>query len=169
MSQSDPQSACTVSRSRVEMTQMVLPQFTNPLGNVFGGQIMAWVDICAAVAAQRHCRSQVVTASIDAVHFIAPVKQGYVVVLKGQVNAAFRTSVECGVKIVAENPVTGETHTAAKAYATFVSLDEEGRPLPVPDLILEGPEDIRRAQEATARRAARLEMRRTQLPHGAPA
>ena len=150
----------TVAGTRVEMTQVVLPQFTNPLGNVFGGQIMAWVDICAAVAAQRHCRSQVVTASIDAIHFIAPIKQGYVVILRGQVNAAFHTSVECGVTVVAEDPVTGEVHKAAKAYATFVSLDEQGCPRPVPPLLLETDEDKRRAREAERRRAQRLEMRR---------
>lgn len=150
----------TVARTRVEMTQVVLPQFTNPLGNVFGGQIMAWVDICAAVAAQRHCRSPVVTASIDAVHFIAPIKQGYVVILRGQVNATFHTSMECGVTVIAEDPLTGEVHKAAKAYATFVSLDEGGCPQPVPPLVLESEADKRRAREAERRRAQRLEMRR---------
>ena len=81
-----------VEATRVEMTEVVLPQFTNSLGNVFGGQIVSWIDICGAVASQRHCRSVVVTASIDELHFIEPIKQGDVVILQGQVNAAFKTA-----------------------------------------------------------------------------
>ena len=148
--------------SRVEMTHIVLPQFANALGNVFGGQIMAWVDVCAAVAAQRHCRAQVVTASIDAVHFIAPVKVGHILLLRGQVNAAFTTSVECGVTVIAENPQTGETHKAAKAYATFVALDASGRPRKVPSLQPVSDVDRRRAQDAQDRRAQRLTLRKAQ-------
>jgi acyl-CoA hydrolase len=123
--------------TRVEMTHIVLPQFANSLGNVFGGQIMAWVDICAAVAAQRHCRSQVVTASIDAVHFIAPVKVGHILLLR-------------------------ETHKAAKAYATFVALDEEGCPRKVPGLIAVTEDDKRRVRDAQDRRAQRLALRKAQ-------
>lgn len=149
----------TTEKTRVEMTQMVLPAFANALGNAFGGQVMAWIDIAAAVAAQRHCRAQVVTASIDAVHFIAPIKQGYVVVLRAQVNATFNTSMECGVSVIAEDPLTGETHQAVRAYATFVSLDAEGRPQKVPPLTAETPEDQRRAQDAVERRAQRLALR----------
>lgn len=150
----------TVARTRVEMTQVVLPQFANALGNVFGGQVMAWVDICAAVAAQRHCRAQVVTASIDAVHFIEPIKQGDVVVLRGQVNQVFHTSMECGVHVESENPLTGERRRAVKAYATFVALDVEGRPMNVPSILLESDEDHRRAGEADERRRQRLALRR---------
>lgn len=149
-----------VSHTCVEMTQVVMPQATNPLGNAFGGQIMAWIDICAAVAAGRLCRAPVVTASIDAVHFISPVRLGHVVILKGQVNATFQTSMECGVSVFAEDPLTGDVHKAAKAYATFVSLDADGRPQPVPDLILTSDEDRRRARDATARREHRLKIRR---------
>src|SRR5688572_33002933 len=86
----------TVARSRVEMTQHVLPEFTNSLGNIFGGQIMSWIDVCAAISAQRHCRSVVVTRSIDAVEFINPIKVGHIVILRGQVNATFNSSMECG-------------------------------------------------------------------------
>lgn len=149
-----------VSHTRVEMTQVVMPQATNPLGNAFGGQIMAWLDICAAVAAGRLCRTPVVTASIDAVHFIAPVRLGHVVILKGQVNATFQTSMECGVSVFAEDPLTGEVRKAAKAYATFVSLDADGRPQSVPELILDTDEDRRRAEDAQARREYRLRIRR---------
>ncbi len=149
----------SVARSRVEMTQHVLPEFSNSLGNIFGGQVTAWIDVCAAVAAQRHCRLVVVTASIDAIQFILPIKQGHIVVLRGQVNAAFRTSMECGVTVWSENPLTGEVRKAMKAYATFVALDDHGRPKPVPALLLLTEEDRRRSQGAGARRAARLAAR----------
>lgn len=149
----------SVARSRVEMTQHVLPEFSNSLGNIFGGQVTAWIDICAAIAAQRHCRSVVVTASIDAIQFILPIKQGHIVVLRGQVNATFRTSMECGVKVWSENPLTGEIRKAMKAYATFVALDDTGRPKPVPPLVLLTDEDTRRATGAATRRAARLAAR----------
>lgn len=151
----------TVTRTHVEMTQVVLPQSTNALGNVFGGQVMAWIDICAAVASQRHCRAQVVTASIDAVHFIEPIKQGDVVVLRAQVNAVFHTSMECGVLVESENPLTGERRRAVKAYATFVALDEAGRPMQVPPLELETDEERRREAEAGRRREQRLALRRS--------
>jgi acyl-CoA hydrolase len=147
------------------MTHMVLPQFANNHGNAFGGQIVAWVDICAAIAAQRLCRAPVVTASIDAVHFIAPIKSGHIVVLRSQVNATFRTSMECGVSITAEDPLTGECHRAAKAYATFVALNDDGRPQPAPALDLESEEDKRRAAQAQLRREQRLALRDQMKKH----
>lgn len=149
----------SVERSRVEMTHHVLPEFANSLGNVFGGQVVSWIDICAAIAAQRHCRSVVVTASIDAVQFLLPIKLGHIVILRGQVNATFRTSMECGVAIWSENPLTGEVRKAMKAYATFVALDEHGRAKPVPPLVLTNDDDRRRAADAAARRAQRLAAR----------
>lgn len=149
----------SVARSRVEMTQHVLPEFSNALGNIFGGQVTAWIDICAAIAAQRHCRSVVVTASIDAIQFILPIKQGHIVILRGQVNATFRTSMECGVSVWSEDPLTGEIHKAMKAYATFVALDDAGKPKPVPSLVLLTDEDRRRAEQAAKRRADRLAAR----------
>lgn len=154
----------SVARSRVEMTQHVLPEFSNSLGNIFGGQVTAWIDVCAAIAAQRHCRSVVVTASIDAIQFILPIKQGHIVILRGQVNQTFRTSMECGVSVWSENPLTGEIRKAMKAYATFVSLDEHGRPKGVPPLVLLSDEDRRRADDATRRRAARLAARSSSNP-----
>lgn len=148
-----------VARTRVEMTQIVLPQFANALGNVFGGQVVSWIDICAAVAAQRHCRGVAVTASIDAVHFRQPIRLGDVVVLTGQVNAAFRTSVECGVQVDFECRETGERHHAVTAYATFVSIDAEGKKREVPELILETEKERRRSIEAHERRRLRLAAR----------
>lgn len=149
----------SVKRSQVEMTHHVLPEFANSLGNVFGGQVVSWIDICAAIAAQRHCRSVVVTASIDAVQFLLPIKLGHIVILRGQVNATFKTSMECGVTIWSEHPLTGEIKKAMKAYATFVALDDAGRPKPVPPLLLLDDEDRRRSADAGQRRADRLARR----------
>lgn len=156
----DPDAPRTVARTRVEMTEIILPQFTNALGNVFGGQVMAWIDICGAVAAQRHCRGTVVTASIDEVHFISPIREGAILTLHGQVNAVFRSSLETGVSVIAEDPFTGTRHQAAKAYATFVALDNGGRPRKVPSLVYETDQDRRRGEDAHARRAHRLAMRK---------
>lgn len=155
----DSTQSTAIQKTRVEMTQMVLPQFTNALGHVFGGQMMSWIDICAAVAAQRHCRSQVVTASFDDLHFIAPVKQGHILILRGQVNAAFRTSMECGVSVWMEDPLTGIRQKAAKAYATFVALDEHGKLKAVAPLEPESEEEKRRAAQALKRRQDRLQRR----------
>lgn len=152
--------------SQVEMTQVILPQFANAIGTVFGGQIVSWIDICAAVAAQRHCMRPVVTASIDSVHFIKPIKQGYVVVLKSRINAVFHSSLEIGVVVFAENPSTGERFKAVRAYCTFVALDEAGHPTVIPPLLVEKDEDKRRQREANERRAARLARRRVEVEHG---
>ena len=148
-----------VSASRVEMTELVLPQHTNAHGHLFGGQLVCWLDICASVAAQRHASSVVVTASIDAVHFLAPIRQGFAVILRSQVNAVFTTSLECGVSVWAEDPMTGERRKAAKAYATMVALDQDGRPKAVFPLALETEEDRRRAAAAAERRLQRLAAR----------
>jgi acyl-CoA hydrolase len=148
-----------VARTRVEMTQVVLPGNANALGNGFGGEIMSWIDICGAVASQRHCRSVVVTASFDEAHFIESIRQGDVVVLRGQVNAVFNTSLEAGILVESENPLTGERRRAVKAYATYVALDRHGRPQKMPPLILVSDEDRRRQAEAEKRREHRLKMR----------
>lgn len=154
----------TVASSRVEMTQVVLPQFANSHGTAFGGQVLAWIDICAAVAAARHANLPVVTVSMDAIHFVAPIKQGHVVVLKGQVNAAFNTSMECGVAVYGENPLTGEKFQAARAYTTFVAVGMDGKPVQVPKLILETEEDLKRAEAAMKRREQRLLSRNLGCP-----
>lgn len=149
-----------VADTRVEATHVVLPQFTNSHGTVFGGQVMAWIDIVAAVAAARHCRMPVVTVSMDAIHFIAPIRQGHVVVLRGQVNAAFKTSMECGVAVYGENPQTGERFKAVRAYTTFVALGDDGKPCKIPDLKLATDEDQARAAAAYKRREMRLAERK---------
>src|SRR6476659_6434670 len=110
------------SDSAVTMTEIVLPSDTNALGTIFGGKIMSWIDIAAAISAGRYARRVVVTASIDALHFVAPVKVGHVVHIRAQVNFTSRTSMEVGVRVDSENPLTGELTHTAKAYATFVAL-----------------------------------------------
>lgn len=151
-----PKPAC---ESYVEMTEFVLPTHTNPLGTAFGGQIMAWIDICASIAAMRHAREVVVTASMDDLHFRAPIYQGEVVVLKAQVNRAFHTSMEVGVRVEAENPLTGERRHCSSAYLTFVALDAEGNRVRIPPLLPETEEEKRRYEEAAERRRIRLERR----------
>lgn len=149
-----------VSHSVVTMTEMVLPTHTNSLDSIFGGVIMSWIDIAAAICAQRHCGKPVVTASIDDLHFIAPVYKGWIVNLKASVTYAHKTSMEIGVRVDAENPIEGRTFHTASAYLTFVALDEQGRPSPVPRVIPETPDEKRRFEQAQKRREFRLERRR---------
>ncbi len=139
-----------------EMTWIVMPGDCNALGTVFGGQVCSWIDVCAAVAAQRFARTNVVTAAIDSLQFSAPIRHGKIAVLRAMVNWAGRTSLEVGVRVEEEDPMTGaRTHTSS-AYLTFVSVDEHLQPKPVPRLVPETDEDARRAREAEARRADRL-------------
>jgi acyl-CoA hydrolase len=148
----------TPSESAVIMTEIVLPSDTNALGTIFGGKVMSWIDIAAAMAAGRHARRVVVTASIDALHFLAPVKLGHYVHIKASVNFASRTSMEVGVRVDSENPLTGEmTHTST-AYTTFVALDDLGRPVPIPPIKPETPDEVRRFESAKKRREARVRL-----------
>lgn len=146
----------SVSSSQVVMTQLVLPSHTNSLDTVFGGTVMSWIDISAAIAAQRHSNKSVVTASIDRLSFIAPIKKGWVVNLKASVNFASRTSMEIGVKVEAENPITSELFHTASAYLTFVAVDSEGKPSEVPTLVPETIVERRRFSDAQKRRELRL-------------
>jgi len=150
-----------VSASQVIMTQLVLPSHTNALGSIFGGTIMSWIDIAAAIAAQRHSNKEVVTASMDSLSFIAPVYKGWVVNLKASVNFTSRTSMEVGVRVDAENPKTGEVFHTASAYTTFVALGSNGKPTAVPELILETDDEKRRFAAAQRRREQRLKNRTT--------
>ncbi|MEY4632100.1 MAG: hypothetical protein RIQ81_2220 [Pseudomonadota bacterium] len=156
---SKKQAAKHPSESWVEMTEMVLPQHTNALGSVFGGVVMSWVDIAAATCAMRHAGKTVVTASIDAMHFISPIKLGWIVILKSSINFTSTTSCEVGVRVVAENPLTGEKHHTASAYLTFVALDSLGRATPIPQVLPESEEEKMRFEAARERRAARLALR----------
>lgn len=150
-----------ISASQVVMTQLVLPSHTNSIGSVFGGTVMSWIDIAAAICAQRHSNKEVVTASIDKLDFVAPVYKGWVVNLKASVNYVSRTSMEIGVRVDAENPKTGETFHTASAYLTFVALGSTGKPTTIPELVLESDDDKRRFAEAKQRRDLRIEERRS--------
>jgi acyl-CoA hydrolase len=138
------------------MTELVLPNDANTLGNVLGGRVMHWIDIACAMAAQRHARRSVVTASMDRVHFLHPVKVGQQVIISASVNAAWGSSMEVGARVEAEDPRTGKRVHTASAYATFVALDDRHRPVKVPPLLLETEEDRRRWREAQERRRLRL-------------
>ncbi|MDF1563685.1 MAG: acyl-CoA thioesterase [Deltaproteobacteria bacterium] len=150
----------TPKQSRVEMTEIVLPTHTNRFGTVFGGQITAWIDIAGGVAAMRHAGSLAVTASMDQLHFLHGAKTGDIVVLRAQVNYAGRTSMEVGVRVDSENPITGEQHHTATAYLTFVAVDEEGQPRAVPALEPITEDERRRHEKARRRREQRLADRR---------
>ncbi len=150
------------SRSLVQMTELVLPNHMNALGTAFGGVIMSWIDISASISASRHCSGNVVTASIDDVHFLAPVHKGDVVSLTAQVNYTRKTSMEVGVKVTAENVITDDIRHTVSAYLTFVALDENRKPTSIPHLYLKTEEEKMRFEKAKQRRKWRLE-RRSQL------
>ena len=143
--------------TRVEMTQIVMPAHTNGAGGVlFGGVVMQWIDVCAGVAAMRHSGGPVVTASIDRLDFMSPIRLGDIVILRAQVNFAHRTSMEVGCRVETEDPRTRARRYTTKAYLTFVSIDEQGRPRAVPAVAPQTEDEHRRCREAAARRAERL-------------
>ncbi len=142
--------------SVTEMTEYVLPQHANVYGNVFGGQIMAWMDLCAAICAQRHASRPCVTVFVDDLHFKRPVRVGQVVRLRAQVTATFRTSMEIAVSVHGEDTTTGEVWHTVECRATFVALSDERTPTELPPLLLESDND-------RAAQAAGEERRRTRL------
>lgn len=150
----------TVKDSIVMMTELVLPQHTNQLGNLLGGQLMHWIDICAALAASKHSERVCVTASVDNIDFREPIKLGDVVTLLASVNRAFNTSVEVGVKVKAENYIKRKSLHTNSAYLTFVGVDENGKPVKTYEIIPETDEEKRRYEEALERRQQRLSQRK---------
>lgn len=149
-----------VAESRTTMTQYVQPPEANPMGTVFGGQMLAWIDLCAAIAAERHSEATVVTAGFDDVSFDRPVRVGQIVNLEARVTAAFRTSVEVLVRVFGEDTRTGERWPTVEAFVTFVAVEPDLRPKPVRPLALETDEDRQLAAAAAERRASRLARRR---------
>lgn len=137
-------------------TEMVLPNDTNHVGNLFGGKLLQWVDITAAIAAQRHCGRVVVTAAINHVSFDHPIKQNQVVTLEAKVSRAFTSSMEIFVDVFVENPVNGERTKCNEAILTFVAIDQNGAPLPVPELIPETELEKKRFEAALRRRQLSL-------------
>ena len=144
------------SRSFVQMTELVLPNHLNQMGTAFGGVIMSWMDIAGSISARRHCSKNVVTASIDEIHFLAPVYKGDVVGLQAQVNYTHRSSMEVEVRVTAESPEKESSRQTALAYLTFVALDESYKPSPVPPLKLETEAEKKRFESAKKRREWRL-------------
>ncbi len=147
----------TVSESKTMVARVMMPQDANVAGNVFGGTILKMVDEIAYVAATRHARTNVVTASVDRMSFLSPVHVGDLLTLKANVNAVWHSSMEVGVRVEAMDPRTGETRHTGSSYLTVVALDSDGRPVSVPQLVLETDEDVRRNKESFARRSRRLE------------
>ena len=152
-----PLSARKPSESYTEMVQVVLPNDANPLGFLLGGTAMHLIDIAGAIACHRHTRSLVVTAAVDGLQFLHPVRVGDLVVLKACVTAAFRSSLEVEVEVFSEETLTGARKLTSRAYLTFVAIDRAGNRVEVPPLLLETEEERQRARDAERRRAARLE------------
>jgi len=140
----------------VLMTELVLPQHTNALGAIFGGVVMGWVDIAGAIAAMRFARRPVVTVSIDSLHFIVPIRTGNTVLTKARVTWAGTTSIEVEILVEAENSITGVTKKATHAFLTYVAIDDNGDPTPVPKFVPKTPEEQTRYNEAAERRKHRL-------------
>ena len=147
-----------VCESQVVMARQMMPEDANPWGYVHGGVVMKLVDEAAGSAAIRHARCRVATAAIDFMSFLHPVQVGDLLTLMASVNDAGRTSMEVGVRVEAENMLTGETHHTSSAYVVMVALDEEGRPIPVPPVITTTPEQRRRQAAAKVRRAQRKQL-----------
>lgn len=151
----------TVCESQSEMAELVLPNDANPLGALLGGRLMHWIDLAGALAAHRHARSYVVTASVDHIDFLVPVHVGSLVILRSSVNRAFHTSMEVGVKVWVENYIQDKRLHVASAHLTFVAIDGKGGRLAVPPVVPEGEEQQRRYEEAGRRRELRrLEIER---------
>jgi acyl-CoA hydrolase len=151
-----------VSGSRHETSELMMPHHANNLGHVFGGVMLSMMDKTAAVAAFRHCRKNVVTASIDRVDFREPIHVGDLVVMQASVNYVGRTSMEVGVRVEAEELLSGRRRHTNSCYLTFVAVDRNGRPVEIPGVIAETPEEKRRFQAAEQRRSVRLAERETE-------
>ena len=152
-----------VRESISEYSEFALPIDANTLGNVLGGKVMHLVDLAAALAAVRHARCPVVTASVDQMSFLHPVHIGQLIMLQSSVNRVFRTSMEVGVRVQAENLLTGQRKHTSSAYLTFVAIDKSGKRIQIPPVIPETADEKRRYVEAEQRRAYRLAMREKAL------
>jgi acyl-CoA hydrolase len=150
-----PSPSRLVAESQSEMTEIILPNDTNTLGNLLGGRLMHFIDLVGAMAAYRHSRTHVVTAAMDHIDFIQPVRVGDLLTLKSSVNRAFSTSMEVGVKVWVENTQTGGMHHVASAYLVFVAIDQNGRRVRVPELKPATADEERRYADALLRRQHR--------------
>ncbi|MGA2611037.1 MAG: acyl-CoA thioesterase [Terriglobia bacterium] len=150
------QKAKTVADSVTEMVEMVLPNDANTLGNILGGKVMHLMDIAGAISARRHCRSLLVTASVDNLDFVHPIKIGQLIVLRAFVTRTFNTSLEVEVNVFLEDCLTGERRQTSSAFLTYVAVDQDGRPKKVPPIVPVTAEEKRRFREALERRHRRL-------------
>lgn len=141
------------------MVELVLPNDTNQLGNLLGGRLMHWIDIAAAMAATRHSNHVCVTAAVDGISFLQPITIGEQVTIRASVNRVFNTSIEIGVKVFSENPLTGQRHHSNSAFLTFVSIDKDRNPVKSVPVIPESPDEVRRYEQALFRREDRLRHR----------
>lgn len=147
------------TESITEMVQVVLPNDANPLGFILGGTVMHLIDIAGAIAAHRHARSVLVTAAVDGLQFLHPIRVGDLIILRGRVTATWNTSLEVEVEVFSEETLTGRRQLTSLAYLTFVAVDRDSHRVAIPHLILETDDDRRRAAEAEVRRASRLQAR----------
>src|SRR5215216_3097107 len=147
------------SDSETEMVQVVLPNDANPLGFILGGTVMHLIDIAGAIASHRHTRTLLVTAAVDGLQFLHPIKVGDLIILHARVTAAWHTSLEVEVEVFSEETLTGLRRLTSRAYLTFVAIDRDGRRLPIPGLLLETEDEKRKAADADRRRAERLKAR----------
>jgi acyl-CoA hydrolase len=145
--------------SATEMVQVVLPNDANPLGFILGGTVMHLIDIAGAIACHRHTRTLLVTAAVDGLQFLHPIKVGDLIILRSRVTAAWSTSLEVEVEVFSEEITTGVRRMTSRAFLTFVSIDTEGKRLPIPPLLLESEAERQKAAEANQRRAERLRAR----------
>ena len=146
----------TVADSGTVMVEMVLPNDANPLGSILGGKVMHLIDIAGAISAHRHCRSLLVTVSVDNLDFVHPIKVGQLIVLRAFVTRAFNTSLEVEVNVFLEDYLTGERRQTSSAFVTYVAVDQDGRPKKVPPIVPVTAEERRRFREALKRRHRRL-------------
>jgi acyl-CoA hydrolase len=147
----------TVAESQSERSEIVFPADSNALGNLFGGRLMQYIDLVGAMAASRHARAITVTAAMDHLDFVSAVKVGELLILKASVNRAFRTSMEVGVRAMVEDARAGTLRHVSSAYVTYVAVDREGKPVPVPCVVAETEHQKRRFVDALRRREMRAE------------
>jgi acyl-CoA hydrolase len=147
------------SETATEMVEVVLPNDANPLGFILGGRVMHLIDIAGAIACHRHTRTLLVTAAVDGLQFLHPIKVGDLIILRSRVTAVWETSLEVEVEVFSEETLTGIRRLTSRAHLTFVSIDRAGARVPIPGLILETDDEKKKAAEANARRAERLNAR----------
>src|SRR3989442_6083323 len=147
------------AESATEMVQVVLPNDANPLGYILGGTVMHLIDIAGAIACHRHTRSLLVTAAVDGLQFLHPIKVGDLIILQARVTCTFSTSLEVRVDVFSEETLTGRRQMTSRAYLTFVAIDRDGARVPVPPLLIETDEEQRVCEDARIRRAERLKQK----------